>query len=153
MAGVIKLTGEFRTVDIGLNNTEGTLAAMGQRLMDPPTVEGWHTGKEWIDGGTLTERVNYAVDMVNDPDKPGIRRIVDALASSGTPVSAEQFVDTVEEVSGFVGLTPETRQELINTAGEEGDLTFGNESERTRSEERVLEMLTLVVATREYQFA
>ena len=37
-------------------------------------------------------------------------------------------------------------------AEEEGDLTFGNESERTRSEERIREMLTLVVATREYQF-
>ena len=44
--------------------------------MDPPTVEGWHTGKEWIDGGTLTERINYAVDMVNDLEKPGTRRIV-----------------------------------------------------------------------------
>ena len=153
VAGVIKLTGEFRTVEPGLENTEGILAAMGQRLMDPPTVEGWHTGKEWIDGGTLTERINYAVDMVSDLEKPGIRRIVDALTASGAQVSAEQFVNTVEEVSGFVGLTPETRQELIRTAEEEGELTFGNESERTRSEERILEMLTLVVATREYQFA
>ena len=153
VAGVIKLTGEFRTVEPGLENVEGILGAMGQRLMDPPTVEGWHTGKEWIDGGTLTERVNYAVDMVSDPEKPGIRRIVDALKSSGTPVSAERLVDTVEEVSGFVGLTPETRQELVQMAGEEGELSFGNEPECERSEERILEMLTLVVATREYQFA
>ena len=90
--------------------------------------------------------------MVSDLEKPGMRRIVETLASSGAPVSAERFVDTVEELSGFVGLTRETRQELINMAEEEGDLTFGNESERTRSEERIREMLTLVVATREYQF-
>ena len=153
VAGVIKLSGEFRMLEPGLESIEGTLAAMGQRLMDPPTVEGWHTGKEWIDGGTLTERINYAVDMVSDLDKPGTRRIVDTLASSGGPVSAERFVDTVEELSGFVGLADETRQELIHLSEEEGDLTFGNETERTRSEERIREMLSLVVATREYQFA
>ena len=152
VAGVIKLSGEFRTPEPELENIEGILGTMGQRLMDPPTVEGWHTGKEWIDGGTLTERINYAVDMVSDLEKPGMRRIVETLASYGAPVSAERFVDTVEELSGFVGLTRETRQELINMAEEEGDLTFGNESERTRSEERIREMLTLVVATREYQF-
>ena len=153
VAGVIKLSGEFRMLEPGLESIEGTLAAMGQRLMDPPTVEGWHTGKEWIDGGTLTERINYAVDMVSDLDKPGTRRIVDTLASSGGPVSAERFVDIVEELSGFVGLADETRQELIHLSEEEGDLTFGNETERTRSEERIREMLSLVVATREYQFA
>ena len=152
VAGVIKLSGEFRTPEPELENIEGILGTMGQRLMDPPTVEGWHTGKEWIDGGTLTERINYAVDMVSDLEKPGMRRIVETLASYGAPVSAERFVDTVEELSGFVGLTRETRQELINMAEEEGDLTFGNESERTRSKERIREMLTLVVATREYQF-
>ena len=153
VAGVIKFSGEFSFPEPELENTEAILGAMGQRLMDPPTVEGWHTGKEWIDGGTLTERINYAVDMVNDLEKPGTRRIVETLASSGGPVSAEQFVDTVEELSGFVGLTEETRRELIQLAEEEGDLTFGNESECTRSEERIREMLTLVVATREYQFA
>ena len=152
VAGVIKLSGEFRTPEPELENIEGILGTMGQRLMDPPTVEGWHTGKEWIDGGTLTERINYAVDTVSDLEKPGMRRIVETLVSYEAPVSAERFVDTVEELAGFVGLIRETRQELINMAEEGGDLTFGNESERTRSEERIREMLTLVVATREYQF-
>ena len=158
VSNTVRMTGDFN-VEMGtfpkhgLTGLAATVGFMGQQVFNPPSVEGWHTGKEWIDGGTLTERVNYAVDMVSDPDKPGIRRIVDALTASGAPVSAEQFVDTVEEVSGFVGLTPETRNELIRTAEEEGELTFGDESERTRREERILEMVTLVVATREYQFA
>ena len=33
---------------------------MGQDLMNPPSVEGWHTGKEWIDTGILVERINFA---------------------------------------------------------------------------------------------
>ena len=153
VAGVLKLSGDFRLPEPGLEEAEATMSAMGQRLMDPPTVEGWHTGKEWIDGGTLTERVNYAVDVVNDEHKPGTRYIVDTIAASGGPVPAEQFVDSIEELSGYVGLSPETRAELVGLASRDGDLAFGSESERTRSESRIREMLTLIVATREYQFA
>ena len=39
---------------------------MGQELMNPPSVEGWHTGKEWIDTGILVERVNFAAEQVGD---------------------------------------------------------------------------------------
>ena len=49
---------------------------MGQDLLDPPSVEGWHTGKEWIDGGTLTERINFAVSQISDLDKPGPQAII-----------------------------------------------------------------------------
>ena len=28
-------------------------AYMGQDLLNPPSVEGWHTGKEWINSGSL----------------------------------------------------------------------------------------------------
>jgi uncharacterized protein (DUF1800 family) len=35
---------------------------MGQELLNPPSVEGWHTGKEWIDGGTLVQRINFTAD-------------------------------------------------------------------------------------------
>ena len=34
--------------------------AMGQQLLDPPSVEGWHTGKEWINTASLMTRVNFA---------------------------------------------------------------------------------------------
>ena len=58
IAGVLKQTGEFSSPVPGiqqfavttLNGSpfEGPLAIMGQRLMNPPTVEGWHTGHEWV---------------------------------------------------------------------------------------------------------
>ena len=57
---------------------------MGQDLMNPPSVEGWHTGKEWIDTGILVERVNFAAEQVGDANKPGIRRIVERLRERGT---------------------------------------------------------------------
>ena len=32
---------------------------MGQDLLNPPSVEGWHTGKEWINSGSLMSRINF----------------------------------------------------------------------------------------------
>ena len=46
---------------------------MGQDLANPPTVEGWHTGKEWIDSGTLVERINFTADQMGNTNLPGIR--------------------------------------------------------------------------------
>src|SRR5262245_20172375 len=57
IVGTIKLAGTYRFPEPGLLTLPAAANAMGQSLMNPPTVEGWHTGKEWIDGGTLNERV------------------------------------------------------------------------------------------------
>ncbi|GIT44037.1 MAG: hypothetical protein Ct9H300mP11_19730 [Chloroflexota bacterium] len=47
---------------------------MGMDLMNPPTVEGWHTGREWIDSGTLVERINFASDLLGIPTWMGSSR-------------------------------------------------------------------------------
>ena len=49
---------------------------MGQEILNPPSVEGWHTGKEWIDGGTLVRRINFIADYVGDLSQPGIQELV-----------------------------------------------------------------------------
>ena len=46
---------------------------MGQDLMNPPTVEGWHTGREWIDSGTLVERINFAAEMLGNTELEGVQ--------------------------------------------------------------------------------
>jgi uncharacterized protein (DUF1800 family) len=75
--GVVKMVGNFDEFRPGLAEYgQSTTVTMGQKLLDPPTVEGWHTGKEWIDGGNLTERVNFAVEEIGDGSAPGIQRIV-----------------------------------------------------------------------------
>ena len=62
VASTMKLVGTYRFPDPGLLTLATASNVMGQSLLNPPTVEGWHTGKEWIDGGTLNERVNAFVD-------------------------------------------------------------------------------------------
>jgi uncharacterized protein (DUF1800 family) len=81
VVGVIKLAGTHRFPDASLLDLESATDTMGQALMNPPTVEGWHTGREWIDGGTLNERVNFAVNQVADLAKPDIRDLINQLAA------------------------------------------------------------------------
>jgi uncharacterized protein (DUF1800 family) len=153
VAGTIKLSGDFREVQPGLGTLDKASVVMGQTLMDPPTVEGWHTGKEWIDGGTLTERVNFAVNQIKDLSKPGPRAIVERLSAAGQPIGPADFVERCLDLTGPLEVSAETRAALLDFAASEGDLTFGSEEERQRSANRIGRLLTLIVASREYQFA
>ena len=153
IAGVVKLSGIHRDVEPGLVALDSAARVMGQTLMDPPTVEGWHTGKEWVDGGTLTERINFAVSQVSDVKKPGPRAIVRKLSDYGRPIGPEEAVDSILDFVGPLEVQPETRQALVDLAAQDGELRFGSDDERQRTTERVGRLLTLTVASREYQFA
>ena len=125
---------------------------MGQKLLDPPTVEGWHTGKEWIDGGILNERVNFAVNQVGDVTKPGVREIIDRLSAGESSLSPAELIDGCLDLVGPL-VSAETRSALLRHAESDGQLRFDTEAERENSSARIGDMLQLIVATREYQFA
>ena len=152
VAGTIKLVGGHRVPEPELLELNKATTVMGQQLMNPPTVEGWHTGKEWINGGTLNERVNFAVNEVADVDKPGIQDIVRRL-SALAPLAPEEFVDRCLDLAGPLEVSAETRQGLVRHANGGGDLRFDTEAEQEESVARVSRMLQLIVASREYQFA
>ena len=123
---------------------------MGQELLNPPSVEGWHTGPEWINSGALMKRINFTADMVGDVTKPGVMSIVDRVRSQGD-LSSERFVDACLDLMGPMEVMEETRQELVEHASESGTLTWGAGA-GDGSAERVGEMLQLIVSTREYQY-
>jgi uncharacterized protein (DUF1800 family) len=152
IAGTIRLVGTHRFPDPGLHDLAAASAAMGQFLHNVPTVEGWHTGKEWIDGGTLTERVNFAVSEMADVSKPGIQNIIQRLQAQGTAVAPETFVDTCLDLMGPLEMGDEARQALSRYANSGGALRFGTPAEADASAARVGRMLQLIVATQEYQF-
>jgi uncharacterized protein (DUF1800 family) len=153
VAGVIKLAGTHRDVEPGLTAFDGATRVMGQTLMDPPTVEGWHTGKEWIDGGTLTERINFAVSQLSDMKKPGPSAIVRRLEELDRPHESAEVEDTILDLVGPLEVQPETRAALVDFADSVGEINFGSEESRQLSEERIGRLLRLTVASREYQFA
>ena len=121
---------------------------MGQDLLSPPTVEGWHTGQEWIDSGTLVERVNFVASQLGDISKPGVRDIVDRLKTTVTGLKPEDLVQACSEQLGFVRLSEESRKLLIGHAQAGGKISTETED----FDRRTAELLRLIGASKEYQF-
>jgi hypothetical protein len=122
---------------------------MGQDLLNPPTVEGWHTGRDWIDSGTLLERINFTAGQVGEINLPGVRDIIDRLALEGTSMTHERLLDGCLEMLGYYELPEETRSYLLSHARNGGALN----TEADEFPHRVAQMLQLIVSTPEYQFA
>ena len=125
---------------------------MGQELLNPPSVEGWHTGNEWINTGDLMQRVNFMTAMFGDIERPGVRAIVDRLRAT-EELSPDDFVDASLDLMGPLEVDDETRRGLVDHASDDGALTWSTEDDSSGSTERVLAMLQLIVATRQYQLA
>tara|TARA_B100001123_G_scaffold50219_1_gene51787 strand:- start:5204 stop:6601 length:1398 start_codon:yes stop_codon:yes gene_type:complete len=153
VAGVIKLTGTNREPNKQLEAIGVATAAMGQELYNPPTVEGWHTGKEWIDGGALNERVNFAVNELDDISNPGLKDFVQRLSDSSQPLDATNLVNRCVEFVGGIDLAPITQQALVAYGKSCGEITFDTEEEVEGSTRKIVRLLQLIVASREYQFA
>ncbi len=152
VTGVVKLVGTHRFPERGLPELIRQADSMGQNLMRPLSVEGWHSGPEWIDGGALNVRVNFAVDQVADREKPGVRAIIDRLASGDRPVSPEEFADQCLDLVGPVVVGSDTRDSLLGYARAGGDLDLSTPGKREEAESRVVRLLQLIVSTREFQF-
>jgi uncharacterized protein (DUF1800 family) len=120
---------------------------MGQDLLNPPSVEGWHTGKEWINSGSLMSRINFVADMVGNVNLPGVRDMITRLKAIGT-LTPEALVDACLDLMGPLEVGAETRQELIEQARDGGALHWNAPD----AEARVAELLQLIVAMREFQF-
>ena len=153
VAGTARLAGSHRFPEWSIVNLAMDVNFMGQEILNPPTVEGWHTGREWIDTGNLVERVNAAALEMGDLTQPGVQAIRERLARRGDDLSPEQFVDGCLEALGQFEVSETTRQSLVAHAGQDGSLTFAGRGAAECSEQRIGEMLQLIVATREYQLA
>ena len=147
--GTMRLVDDFTSPKYGLQPISLEMRYMGQDLLNPPTVEGWHTGKEWIDSGTLVERINFTADQVGNIHLPGIRAIVKRLSSEGPTMLPERLVEACLVMLGGYELADETRGKLVAHAQCAGELRGGTEE----FDRRVGHMLQLIVATQEYQFA
>ena len=156
VAGTIKLVGSYDWLPQpgqSVSALSGATSIMGQSLMNPPTVEGWHTGHEWIDGGALNERVNFAVNQFSDLSAPGLRSIINRLAEDGGAVSPERLVERCLDLVGPMEVSEGTRAALSNYADSVGDVDLSDDKARTENAGKVARMIQLIVASREYQFA
>jgi uncharacterized protein (DUF1800 family) len=153
VAGVMRLVGDFREPKPGLVETTWESKFMGQELLNPPTVEGWHTGKEWIDSGALVGRVNFASDQVGKVEQPGVQAIIRRLSAQAQAYSPQQLVDGCLDLLGPLEVTPETHRALVAHASQAGVAKCASAKDQEQFARRVAEMLQLIVSTREFQFA
>ena len=151
VAGVLKQTGEFRSPKPGSQTFAGATTVMGQFLLNPPTIEGWHTGHEWIDSGTLSERVNFAEKQFKDDSMPGIQEILQRAGSLDEDPA--ELVTRCLDLMGGVRVSDETRHSLVEYAKELNTMSKGAGAEDDEKGVDVLDLLQMVVSTLDYQFA
>lgn len=151
VVGTLRMTGDLTGPDPRLESMARESGYMGQEILDPPSVEGWHTGHEWINSGSLVKRVNFVADRISNTDLPGVKRIVELVSGANGPVmSPTEFVEQCLNQMGPLPVTDNTREQLLSQAESEGDINWQGDPES--SARRTGEMLALIGATREYQF-
>lgn len=140
MVGTARLTGRWLLPSNDVAELAENAHFIGQSLLNPPSVEGWHEGEEWIDSAGLIERINCASAEIARADAPGVRRILERVAGSpGRQPFA--WVDACLEAMGSLKLSPQTRQILAECL-----------ADAPHDRERTLELLKAIVSTPDYQY-
>ena len=142
LVSVLRMTSEFDRPRREMIPRYRQSIWMGQELNNPPSVEGWHQGTEWIDTGALIERINFASEQLGDPGKPGVKALVDRICAGGDDLSPERLVDRCLDEIGAFSVSDGTRDALVR---------FAEEGGHTR--ERVEHLLRLAASSREFQLA
>ena len=151
MVGVLKLSGEFPHPREEMIQTHLHTVFMGQHLMNPPSVEGWHWGTEWIDSGALVERVNFASERLSNLESPGVQSMVDGVLSNDDGADPADLVDRALEQLSLTEVTDVTRKSLIEFVERTDEMADDNGGQTAR--ERAANALKLVAATPEFQRA
>ena len=152
VVGSLRFVGGLEFPAPGIGNMARQPGYMGQDILNPPSVEGWHTGVEWVNSGALMKRINFAAGMLGDVERPGIQAILGILKSKGD-LSPEDFVDNCLDLVGPLEVEGETRSQLVDHAEEQGALVWGTPDAAGASTHRVAEMLKLIASVAEYQYA
>jgi hypothetical protein len=107
----------------GIPDFNSTTIALGQHLLNPPSVAGWAQGKSWITPAVLQERGNVAFaylfpDIIDFKDPNFLSRSGDGIVGerlrSGFDFGAAIALDNPETMSAF-DLAARERDELFNT--------------------------------------
>ncbi|GFG76428.1 hypothetical protein MBOT_37930 [Mycobacterium botniense] len=151
MVGTARLTGRWQLPTTDVAELARNAHFMGQSLLNPPSVEGWHEGEEWIDSAGLIERINCASAEITHPEAPGVQRIVARVrawlenCADQTPAA---WVDACLQAMGSLKISPETRQVLTEHLADPPAPRAGAHA----VERYTLELLRAIVSTPDYQY-
>ena len=145
VAGVVVTAGTHDFPNSSLPSLGSAAANMGQNLMTPPTVEGWHYGHEWIDGGTLNNRVNFAAIHISQAIEMGVFPL-EELVDQGTQNNTNDLVEQCLYYLGMTEISDETRHELLDSSD---DILNSKQDFKGK----IISIARLIVSTIDYQFA
>ncbi len=141
--GAARLTDRFDIPDMDSSLLANQSLYMGQHLLNPPGVEGWHEGEEWVDSGSLIERINFAASEVGRVDTPGIRRMIELVEIAGDDLQPEEFVEACLDAMGSIDLGAGSKAVLVDHVKQNDSMS---------SADRIVEMFQLIVSTPDYQY-
>ena len=147
--GTLRNTREYQVPDggeIGIYDIGEESGYMGQKLLDPPSVEGWHTGEEWITSGSLVDRVNFATSHIGDDSNPGVKNLIERVGFEDK--QPRELIDNCLETLGYVEIETDTYQKLEEVAA--AGLKKSDSYEGISSN-LIIELFKLIVSSREYQ--
>ena len=151
VTGVIRLTEEFDSPRIEITERNAQMIYMGQTLLNPPSVEGWHQGVEWIETGSLIERLNFASQQLGDMEKPGVRALIQNIMADEEAIgSAKKLVDRCLDQLGAIEVSPDTKSVLVEFA--ENQLPASDSVQPLEgAKQKISELLRLVASVPEFQ--
>jgi len=152
VVGTLRQMGGYEIAMPGYGELSMQPSYMGQDLLNPPSVEGWHTGQEWINSGSLMARINFVAEQVGNTSLPGVQAIIKRLRAMGV-LEPEKLVDSCLDLLGPVEVNANTKKELVEQAKEWGQIRWDTAANAQTATKHIGELLQLIVATREYQFA
>ncbi|HBD82615.1 MAG TPA: hypothetical protein DC056_01235, partial [Dehalococcoidia bacterium] len=153
--GTMRLAGPVEIPSQETYMADAACGNMGQGLFRPPSVEGWQGGTEWINTGSYVVRVNFASQILNDPNKVGVRDIIERIkASVGSGfMSSDDLVDACLDILGPLDVLDTTRSGLKNYAAKYGELSWGSDDASAQFDDAAVAIIQLIVTTQEYQTA
>jgi len=132
----VRLSGGFEIPSEEVYKATISSGLMGQPLLNPTSVEGWQGGEEWINTGSVIERINFCSDVLGDSKKVLVRKIL-----KRNPQKEDLLRISCEEL-GYFELYESTEKELIS---------YINDNEFKIDEEYVGILIKLIVSSREFQ--
>ena len=154
VVGTVRLAGTYQEPTLDVHSLWAQTMFMGQGLLAPPTVEGWHEGVEWIDSGSLVERINFAAKELSDPTKDGVKDIIRRVTANQKDLTdPEKLVDSCLDYMGPIQVQPDTREGLIEFAESQGAVQIQNGHPGENASQHVARLIGMIASTREYQLA
>ena len=121
---------------------------MGQQLLNPPSVEGWHEGVEWLDSGTLLERVNFASKYLGNPNQPCISAVISHFRKTQSPdITVNSIVEKCLNQLGYFYINEQTKQDIC------GSLSNNYNNPEDQLSEIATDAIRLIVSSKEFQMA